>query len=130
MTDQELIERFELTPCRERFFSPRRPRAPALRLSLALPCLAGARSILRGAERFAAARGKSQLYHETYHDAQTLFLIRERMARSQIADWDEFARANPDLFTWKNGILARDHREETLHRYLARTIFLFPDKGC
>lgn len=80
-------------------------------------------------KRYAAARGKSRLYHETITHAY-FFLIRERMARSAAVDWDEFARVNPDLLEWKNGILTRYYRDATLESDLARNVFIFPDKGC
>jgi hypothetical protein len=80
-------------------------------------------------QRFAAARGKAQLYHETITHAY-FFLIRERMAGSQGEDWDEFAAQNPDLLVWKGGILNRYYRETTLKSELARTVFVFPDKCC
>ena len=78
-------------------------------------------------KRFAAARGKAQLYHETITHAY-FFLIRERMARMPDADWDVFARQNADLLEWKPGILERYYHEATLQSDLARTVFLFPDK--
>jgi hypothetical protein len=98
-------------------------------------------------KRYTSARGKSQLYHETITHAY-FFLIRERMARisatdsrgidspgidsrafdSRTNDWDDFARRNPDLLVWKNGILTRYYHEATLQSDLARTVFLFPDK--
>jgi hypothetical protein len=93
-------------------------------------------------KRYAAARGKFQLYHETVTHAY-FFLIRERMARvsatdslgidpcvldSRTNDWDDFARRNPDLLVWKNGILTRYYHEATLQSDLARAVFLFPDK--
>ena len=78
-------------------------------------------------KRYAAARGKAQRYHETITHAY-FFLIRERMARFSAAEWDEFARSNADLFTWKNGILTRYYEEATLKSELARTVFIFPDK--
>lgn len=80
-------------------------------------------------KRYAAARGKSQRYNETITYA-CFFLIRERMSRSAAAGWDEFARRNSDLLTWKNGILARFYQDETLKSDLARSVFLFPDKFC
>ena len=80
-------------------------------------------------KRYAAARGKSQLYHETITHAY-FFLIRERMARSGATEWDEFVRRNPDLFVWKNGLLTRYYQEGTLQSDLARSVFLFPDKCC
>jgi hypothetical protein len=64
-------------------------------------------------KRFAAAHGKPQLYHETITHAYS-FLIREGMARCSGADWGEFARQNPDLLTWKDGILNRYYQEATL----------------
>ncbi len=42
--------------------------------------------------------------------------------------WEEFAEDNPDLLTWKGGVLDRFYREETLRSDLARGIFIFPDK--
>ena len=81
-------------------------------------------------KRYATARGKSRLYHETITCAYGC-LIRERMARSArsgVIDWDEFCRRNPDLLVWKNGILTRYYEESTLQSDLARTVFLFPDK--
>src|SRR5271167_2961620 len=51
-------------------------------------------------QRFAAAQGKAQRYHETITWAY-LLLIRERMARAgddQI--WEEFAERNADLLVW------------------------------
>jgi len=78
-------------------------------------------------QRFAAARGKSQRYHETITYAY-FFLIRERMARAIGIEWDDFAKLNPDLLQWKPGILSLYYREKTLQSELARSIFLFPDK--
>ncbi len=41
--------------------------------------------------------------------------------------WEDFARQNPDLFTWRPGILERYYRAETLQSDLARRVFLMPD---
>jgi hypothetical protein len=78
-------------------------------------------------KRFATARGKPQLYNETITHAY-FFLIRERMARFSSREWDEFAVQNSDLLVWKDGILGRYYREETLRSELARTVFVFPDR--
>jgi hypothetical protein len=82
-------------------------------------------------QRFAAAQGKPDLYHETITWAY-LFLIRERMMRADPAEtWEEFAATNPDLLTWERGtggILARYYRPETLGSSAARSAFLLPDK--
>lgn len=76
--------------------------------------------------RFAAARGKASLYHETITWA-FMFLIRERMARTGAANWQEFAQQNADLLEWKGGVLSRYYREETLASDLARSVFVLPD---
>jgi hypothetical protein len=50
------------------------------------------------------------------------------MARSEGTDWEEFCLQNPDLLTWKEGILNRYYRDSTLKSDLARSVFVFPDK--
>ncbi|MGB7025270.1 MAG: hypothetical protein WBD73_15860 [Candidatus Acidiferrales bacterium] len=78
--------------------------------------------------RFAASNGKPQLYDETITWA-FIFLIRERLARTgRRQTWNEFTAANADLLTWKDNLLKRHYREETLASELAKTVFLFPDK--
>ena len=79
-------------------------------------------------KRFAAARGKTRLYNETITCAY-FFLIRERMARCEGVGWEEFARENPDLLVWKDGILTRYYCEGTLKSDLAREVFVLPDKS-
>jgi hypothetical protein len=81
-----------------------------------------------GLKRFAAAKGKAGLYHETITWAYIL-LINERMQRTgRDATWEEFVAANPDLFDWKNSILKLYYRDETLKSDLARKVFLLPDQ--
>jgi len=78
--------------------------------------------------RFATANGKPGLYNETVTWA-FLLLIRERMARAEGPQtWPEFVASNGDLLNWKDNILKKYYREETLSSDLARTTFLFPDK--
>ena len=80
-------------------------------------------------KRYAAAHGKSGLYHETITWAYIL-LINERMIRAgQPQSWEEFAAMNEDLLTWSRTILNQYYRDETLSSDLARKIFLFPDKA-
>lgn len=80
-------------------------------------------------KRYAAAHGKTGLYHETITWAYIL-LIHERMMRAAHAlTWDEFAATNQDLLTWSGTILKQYYRTETLSSDLARKIFLFPDKA-
>lgn len=125
MSDEELIHRFE-TGAVHSFH-----HADHVRLAFAYlrkyPVLQALKKFVSALKCFASARGKTQIYHETITYSY-LFLIRERMARSEGADWDEFARRNPDLLRWKDGILTRYYQDGTLKSDLARTVFLFPDK--
>ena len=75
---------------------------------------------IRGGER------KTNLYHETISWAY-IFLIQERMARAgKSQNWEEFAENNPDLLTWKDGILSRFYREETLQVGFGKRDFRLP----
>jgi hypothetical protein len=144
MTNQEFIHAFETDTLPQDSFH----HADHVRLAYAYlseyPVLQALNKFATALKRYAAARGKSQLYHETITHAY-FFLIRERMARSAAEnysiencliqncpnnDWDDFVRSNPDLFTWKDGILTRYYHQATLESDLARTVFLFPDKCC
>ena len=79
-------------------------------------------------ERFATAQGRPDLYHETITWAFFL-LIRERMARAGTEQtWEQFAAGNADLLDWKNNVLKRYYREETLASNLAKHTFVLPDK--
>lgn len=76
---------------------------------------------------YAASLGKADRYHETITWAY-LLLLNERIRRSEpSATWEQFAAAHPDLFDWKNSILLRYYRRETLDSALARQTFLMPD---
>lgn len=127
MTNEELIQHFETDSLPADSFH----HADHVRLAFAYlshyPALEALDKFATALKRFAAARGKSDLYHETITHAY-FFLIRERMARTSTADWDEFARHNSDLLIWKDGILTRYYHEATLQSDLARCVFLFPDK--
>jgi len=126
MSNEEIIHGFEADSLPGEF-----RHADHVRLAFAYLCLYPHMEALErfaaGLKRFAAARGKAQLYHETITHAY-FFLIRERMARDSATDWDEFARQNSDLLQWKPGILERYYRESTLTSELARSVFVFPDK--
>ena len=81
-----------------------------------------------GLKRFAAAKGKAGLYHETITFAYFL-LINERMERSgRGSSFEDFAEANRDLLVWRPSILAIYYREETLGSALARRTFVLPDR--
>jgi hypothetical protein len=127
MTNHDLITRFELDAIPENSFH----HADHVRLAFAYlteyPVPEALHRFSSALKNFATARGKPQLYHETITCAY-LFLIRERMARCENLDWDEFARDNPDLLVWKGGILSHYYRESTLKSDLARNVFVLPDK--
>ena len=129
MTNSEFIKRFEADAVPEDGFH----HADHVRLAFAYlseyPALQALDKFCVALHRFATARGKSRLYHETVTYSY-FFLIRERMARCEGANWNEFAMRNSDLLTWKPGILDRYYRESTLQSDLARSIFIFPDRFC
>jgi hypothetical protein len=92
------------------------------------PALEALRRFSDALQRFAAAQGKADRYHETITWAY-LLLIRERIARASGAPtWEEFAASNEDLLIWKGGVLAKFYRRETLDSELARGTFVFPDR--
>jgi hypothetical protein len=127
MTDQELIEQFEGGTLPNEGFHHREHVRTAFLYLTKYPVLEALQIFSRTLRRFAEARGKPQLYHQTITWAY-VFLIQERMARAgSKQSWEEFARDNPDLLVWKDGILARFYRSETLASDLARTVFLLPD---
>jgi hypothetical protein len=130
MTNASLIQRFErfgVDPQTGDSFH----HADHVRLAYAYlseyPVLQALEKFSNALKRFAEAKDKSQLYHETITHAY-FFLIRERMARCPNVKWEDFARSNPDLLIWKNGILSRYYYEATLQSELARGVFIFPDK--
>jgi len=127
MTNEQLIHSFETDTLPEDSFH----HSDHVRLAFAYlskyPVLQALDKFATALRRFAAARGKSELYNETITHSY-FFLIRERMARDPESDWEKFAERNPDLLVWKGGILSRYYRESTLQSELARRVFVFPDK--
>ena len=82
-----------------------------------------------GLERFATANGKPGLYHETITWFY-LLLIHERRARlAPDHTWEDFASANADLLNWKEPILKKYYRDQTLKSDFARRVFVLPDRG-
>ena len=126
-SNEELIRRFESDSVAEEPFH----HADHVRLAFAYLCEHPAIQALgkfsSALKRFAAARGKTQFYNETITCAY-FFLIRERMACSESADWEEFSRRNPDLLVWNDGVLSFYYQDATLKSDLARRVFVLPDK--
>jgi hypothetical protein len=127
MTDREFIYAFEIRAVPPEDFH----HADHVRLAFAYLCefppLEALQKFSNALKRFAEACGKADRYHETITCAY-FFLIAERKAREEVMSWDEFASRNPDLLTWKDGILGRYYEQETLKTDLARRVFLLPDK--
>ena len=127
MSNEELIYRFEAGAISEDSFH----HADHVRLAFAYLCqypvLQALDKFAGALKRYAVARGKPDRYHETITHAY-FFLIRERLARSPGADWEDFARENPDLLQWKDGVLSRYYHEATLKSDFARNVFVFPDR--
>jgi hypothetical protein len=74
----------------------------------------------------AARAGNPGAYHETITLA-FLALIAERSAARAFDDFEDFARANPDLLD--KTVLERWHAPERLRSDIARRIFLLPEAG-
>jgi hypothetical protein len=128
MSHEEPIRRFENDAVPEDSFH----HADHVQLAFAYlskyPVLQALEKFASALKRFAAARGKTQLYNETITCAY-FFLIHERMARGEGAGWKEFARENSDLFQWQDGILTRYYCQTTLTSDLARRVFVLPDRS-
>ncbi|HEY4843961.1 MAG TPA: hypothetical protein VIH78_18470 [Terriglobales bacterium] len=129
MTGDELIQQFEDGTTPAATFH----HADHVRLAFEYLCRYSTLEALQrfsvALQRFAAAQGKAQLYHETITWAY-LLLIRERIARAgRVQTWEEFGERNADLLVWKGGVLAALYRQETLDSDLARHTFVLPDRG-
>ena len=128
MTDDEFIASFEDCSLESEGFH----HADHVRMAFLYLCRYPPLEALQGFSaslvKFATAHNKPTLYHETITWAFVL-LIRERMARSGRQEtWAKFSANNKDLLTWKDNVLKRYYREETLSSDLARSTFLLPDK--
>ena len=127
MTHQELISNFEHGHAPEPFHHADHVRVAFAYVS-ELSILEAITQFSAALKRFAAAKGKPNLYHETVTWAY-LFLIRERIARAaHPQSWEAFAENNPDLLVWKGGVLSTLYRQATLDSDLARQFFVLPDK--
>ena len=128
MTDEEFIAKFE--DCRlsnESFHHSDHVRVAFLYLCN-YPALEALQRFSTSLLRFATRHGKPGLYHETITWAFML-LIRERMARTgHKQTWTEFEACNEDLLSWKENVLKKYYRDDTLHSDLARGTFLLPDR--
>jgi hypothetical protein len=128
MTEQELIKKFETGSLPPSAFH----HADHVRMAFAYlreyPVLEALEKFSSALQRFAISNNKPNLYHQTITWAY-VFLIHERLSQAECTqNWEEFSQENPDLLTWKNGILTRYYSAETLQADLARKVFVLPDK--
>ncbi len=129
MTGDKLIEQFERGATRADSFHHADHVRLAFEYLCRYPALQALAKFSGALQRFAAAQGKAQRYHETITWAY-LLLIRERMARAGCdQEWEEFAGRNADLLVWKGGVLGTLYRQETLDSDLARQTFVLPDRA-
>jgi len=129
INDEEFIRQFETCTLPAECFHPRDHVKLAWLYLQRYALLETLQKFSEGIKRFAAAHGKTNLYHETITWAY-VFLIHERIQRvGGEQNWEEFAAANPDLLNWQTSILKSLYREETLRSELARQIFELPDRG-
>lgn len=125
--NQVLISEFEQGRAPGSFHHPDHVRVAFAYVS-EWPLLEAIAKFSAALKRFAALKGKPNLYHETITWAY-LLLIHERIARTGGGQsWQEFAECNPDLLVWKGGVLTTLYREKTLDCDLARQIFILPDQ--
>jgi len=128
MTDDEFIATFEDCSLANESFHHADHAKMAFLYLCRYPALEALQRFSTSLARFAARNGKPGLYNETITWA-FLLLIRERMVRTGVQQtWAEFAASNKDLLSWKDNVLKKYYREETLSSDLARSFFLFPDK--
>jgi hypothetical protein len=127
MQDDELVHAFEAATLAGDAF----PHAAHVRVAWyylnRYPLLVAMTRFRRMLQRFATAKGKPTLYHETITVAY-LLLIAERLGPLRGSLWTEFASRNADLLTWKPSILERYYTAETLWSDDARQTFVMPDR--
>lgn len=128
MKDRDFLAAFEDgTLPADRFHHADHVRAAWLMLREEPPAAALGR-FSAALKRFATAKGKPDLYHETITWAY-LLLVNERMeSGGRSPGWEEFAASNPDLMTWRPSVLDRYYTAEMLGSDLARRSFVLPDR--
>ena len=80
-------------------------------------------------QRFALARNKPDLYHETITTAYVLLIAERLPAMDRDQTWTHFAQVNADLLAWNPSILDRYYTPATLWSDAARRTFVTPDRG-
>jgi len=111
---------------RERFRHREHVRLGFLCLARAGDLATGALTFRAALQRFAAANGVTQLFHETLTWAY-LIIIFERMSAQAFATSGEFLAAHPDLLDHRGGAIARYYDVAAVTASpLARGCFVLP----
>ena len=127
MNDDQFIEAFETCSLGSEPFHHRDHVRLAWLYLHRYPPLEALHRFTEGLKRFAASKGHPALYHETITWAY-LFLIHERIAANDSADWTTFAAENSDLLAWKPSVLDRYYTEAALASDRARRLLILPDR--
>ena len=131
MTEQHTVDQFLISEFEQGRAPGEFHHADHVRMAFAyvaeLPMAEALARFSAALKRFAALKGKPNLYHETITWAY-LLLIGERIARAgRRRSWEEFSGRNLDLLEWRGGILERYYTKATLESDLARAHFVLPD---
>ena len=127
MTDQELIERFEDgTLSHEGFHHREHVRVGFLYLTK-YPVLEALQAFSKALHRLAENPRKASALPRDHNLGVRLSYSGAHGESRKESEMGRIRRNNPDLLAWKDGILTRYYRPETLASDLARTIFVFPD---
>jgi len=126
MTDEELVAAFESTELSAELF----PHAAHVRVAWCYlrqsPLLVALARFKAALQRFAAAKGKPDRYHETITIALML-LIAERLADAPESSWDEFAARHPELLEWPSPLLREFYADDVLASARAKATFVLPE---
>ena len=127
--DAELLARFEDASLPDRAFHHREHlRVAWMQLQREGDLARAAIRFRRSLQRFAAAHGKPQLFHETLTWAY-LALINERMQGGAHATSEQFLAANPPLLSHRGGLLSRYYDVEAITASKwAREVFVLPSR--
>lgn len=121
MTDEQLVRGFEAADL-EAFHHADHVRAAWWYVTRE-PLLAAIARFRIALQRFAAAKGRPDRYHETITIA-LLLLIADR--RREGEPWDAFAARNPDLLKWPCPALQASYAPGVLESATARERFVLP----
>ncbi len=125
-TEDELIASLESRTLRAEAFTHREHVRLAWACLKRYPILQAMAEFRRLLMSFAVHVGQPGLYHETVTFAY-LLLVYERIAhRPGVAHWKEFARANADLLSWRDGPFFDFYRADVLTDRTARFCFVLP----